>query len=405
MDRRGHEPLREPPPAGHVPALDGLRGLAILLVLAHHFNILNPAGPAERSLILLFDLGKHGVDLFFVLSGFLITGILLDTRGRPGWLGSFFARRALRIVPLYYALLVALLLVQPLWLARDPATLSASMRWSAEAADGPWYWLFASNILFAIREGFGLQGLDVTWSLAIEEQFYLAWAFLVLFLDRRAMIVACAALIAAGPLVRLVIGLTGGSWLDAYLLTPGRLDALAMGSLLAALYRSPDGAMRRRLPHLAGWVAAVAVSGLLFIQLGRGLNGFTLPGVVIGLTLVGALSAALLAATVELPPTSRWHGIIAHPVLRFFGRYSYGMYLLHMPVRNVVRGWLFPHTPHLTTAGALLFGQQALFALVATVVLCLVAVLVYHAWERPFLSLKRFVPRPQAPADVSNSPS
>ncbi|HEX7878877.1 MAG TPA: acyltransferase, partial [Candidatus Eisenbacteria bacterium] len=260
MDRRGDEPLKEPAGDVHVPALDGLRGLAILLVLAHHFNILNPAGPAERNLILLLDLGKHGVDLFFVLSGFLITGILLDTRGRPGWLGSFFARRALRIVPLYYALLTALLVVQPLLLARNPATLSASMRWSAEAADAPWYWLFTSNILFAIREGFGLHGLDVTWSLAIEEQFYLAWAFLVMFLDRRAMIVACTALIVLCPVIRLAIGLTGDSWLDAYLLTPGRLDALAMGSLLAALYRAPDESMRRRLPHLAGWVAAVAIS-------------------------------------------------------------------------------------------------------------------------------------------------
>jgi peptidoglycan/LPS O-acetylase OafA/YrhL len=151
-------------------------------------------------------------------------------------------------------------------------------------------------------------------------------------------------------------------------------------------------------------VAAVAISGLLLIQLGRGLNGFTLPGVVVGLSLVGGLSAALLVATLAAAPGSPLHRLFTHPVLRFFGRYSYGMYLLHMPVRNLVRGWLFPGGAPLTTAGATLFGQQALFAVVATLVLCLVAVAVYHGLERPFLALKRFVPRPQPPAP-SNSPS
>jgi len=410
VDRRGEKPLNRSPVAasegtpgrsspdihGHLPALDGLRGVAILLVLFHHFNILHPAGAAERAAINLMDLGKHGVDLFFVLSGFLITGILIDTRGRPGYLVSFFSRRVLRIIPLYYLVLTFLLVAWPWILARDPGSLPSAMRWSAESADGAWYYLFASNILFAIRESFGLQGLDVTWSLAIEEQFYLLWAILVGFLRGRALLVACALFVVAGPIVRAMIGFTGGTWLDAYLLTPGRLDALALGGLLAGLYRMPEIVSRERLQKLAAWVAAVSASALLLLQLGHWLNGFTAPGVILGLTFVAGLAAGGLVLCLETPSSSRLSRLVNSRALRFFGRYSYGIYLLHMPIRNVLRKVLDPENRYLVQSGPALFGSQLLFALIVTLAVSLAAWLIWHVFERPFLSLKRFVPRPQA---------
>lgn len=418
MDRRGIKALNRSPVApidgtdgtaapdihGHLPALDGLRGVAILMVLLHHFNILHPAGAVERAVINLLDLGKHGVDLFFVLSGFLITGILIDTRGRPGYLVSFFSRRILRIVPLYYLVLTFLLVVWPWILARDSATLPSAMRWSAESADGAWYYLFGSNILFATREAFGLQGLDVTWSLAIEEQFYLLWAVLVGFLRGRALLVACALFVAAGPIFRAMIGFSGGSWLDAYLLTPGRLDAMALGGLLAGLYRAPEIVSRERLRGLAAWVAAGSASGLLLLQLGHWLNGFTAPGVILGLTLVAGLAAGGLVLSVEAPAASRWGRIITNRTLRFFGRYSFGIYLLHMPIRNVLRKLVDPENRYLAQSGPALFGSQLLFAMIVTLAVSLAAWLIWHAFERPFLSLKRFVPRPQANGN-SNNPS
>ncbi|MDZ4805015.1 MAG: acyltransferase [Candidatus Eisenbacteria bacterium] len=389
---------------GHLPALDGLRGVAILLVLFHHFNILHPAGTVERAVINFLDLGKHGVDLFFVLSGFLITGILIDTRGRPGYLTSFFGRRVLRIVPLYYLVLTFLLVAWPAILASDPGNIGQAMRWSAEGADAAWYYLFASNILFSIREGFGLQGLDVTWSLAIEEQFYLLWAVLVGLLRGRALLVASATVVLASPIIRAAIGFSNGSWLDAYLLTPGRLDALALGGLLAGLYRAPDLVPRHRLRKAAAWLAAGSASGLVLMQLGQWLNGFTAPGVILGLTFVGGLAAGGLAICIEAPASSRLARIVTSRPLRFFGRYSYGMYLLHMPIRNALRKFLDPVSRYLDLSGPALFGNQLLFLAIAIGAVSLAAWLLWHAWERPFLSLKRFVPRPQ-PAGVSNNPS
>ncbi|TPW09503.1 MAG: hypothetical protein FD129_2185, partial [bacterium] len=216
---------------------------------------------------------------------------------------------------------------------------------------------------------------------------------------------ACALFVLAGPIVRAIVGLSGGgTWLDAYLLTPGRLDALALGGLLAGLYRAPEVVSRARLKNIAGWVAAATASGLMLLQLGHWLNGFTLPGVVLGLSLVAGLSAGGLALCIEAPATSPLARMAGSRFLRFFGRYSYGIYLLHQPIQYGLRKLMDPHNRHLTMSGISLFSWQLLFGVVALGVVTLAALVTWHLWEQPFLSLKRFVPRPQGPSG-SNNPS
>ena len=158
----------ELPSARHVPAADGVRGLAILVVLIHNAAWIN-AGTGSFLLKLTLAItstGWVGVQLFFVLSGYLITGILVDALGSPRYFRHFYIRRTLRIFPLYYAALLVALFVVP-QVAQVPA-------WAAAARQNQWwYWSYLSN--WGAPFGHGIAGLPHFWSLAVEEQFYLCW--------------------------------------------------------------------------------------------------------------------------------------------------------------------------------------------------------------------------------------
>ena len=189
------------PTAGrYVPALDGVRGVAILLVILFHHTLMRQQTPLDRVYASIARLGWSGVDLFFVLSGFLITGILCDAKGSPRSYRNFYVRRTLRIFPLYYAFVFFTLTIAPwLWPDTPLAEMArAEMRDTSEA----WSWLYLSNILFALKEGFGHPNLAVTWSLAIEEQFYLVWPLLVAGLGRHTLMWTCGGLMAVALAVR-----------------------------------------------------------------------------------------------------------------------------------------------------------------------------------------------------------
>jgi len=162
--------------AGFVPALDGLRGIAIILVMLHHFTYYRPTSGIDEQIVSVLIFFWTGVDLFFVLSGFLITGILLDTRGNERYFTSFYARRILRIFPLYYLILFLALVVLP----KFPAVHTVLIGQDASVDLPPqWpYWLYLTNFSIADR-GWVHGWVDVAWSLAIEEQFYLIWPLVV----------------------------------------------------------------------------------------------------------------------------------------------------------------------------------------------------------------------------------
>src|SRR4051812_42732359 len=215
----------------HIPALDGLRGLAIILVLLFHFT---PEGigatSAEKVLRSVASLGWCGVDLFFVLSGFLITGILYDAKGSPHFFRDFYMRRVLRIFPLYYGVLFLVFIVVPLL---HPLTRASDQQF---IHNQHWLWLYMANIPQALTNAWPLKtgwvNLNHFWSLAIEEHFYLIWPALVFLLQRRTLMRICTACIITALILRC---LTYFLWNDtaAYVLTPCRMDELAMGALVA----------------------------------------------------------------------------------------------------------------------------------------------------------------------------
>jgi peptidoglycan/LPS O-acetylase OafA/YrhL len=220
------------PSARHVHALDGVRGLAILAVMFHHFRfILEPIHRSQRWLLLLFDGGWCGVEIFFVLSGFLITGILLDTTNSPRFFKTFYARRFLRIFPLYFAYLGVVFLFLNRW-------------WLSHFGFNPWahvqawqYLLYVEN--FKVPTMFNDLFLGHLWSLAVEEQFYLVWPLVVAFLPRNLVGWTTLVLITAAVVHRFQFA--GKSLAMSFLLntsTWASLDSLALGALAAILLRS-----------------------------------------------------------------------------------------------------------------------------------------------------------------------
>ena len=277
--------------AGRMGQLDALRAFAVGAVMLHHFY---PTNFLSEN----FPVGSAGLYLFFVLSGFLITGLLLrgDRSGR--FIGEFYFRRALRLLPLYYLVVIALLLV-----SRDAA------------AHWPCYTFQIMNFCVTAQSRWGPAGHF--WSLAAEEQFYLLWPFAVLFLSRRTLVTLCWALIVLAPLYRAIATyLTHGIYVDTLL--TGVVDCLAAGALLAlAPSAFPERAMLR---------LGLLGCGLAFLVLRTG--GDSVATAALMPTFLLPLLCWLVAGASR--GFQRGLGtVLSHPILRYIGRISYGMYVIH----------------------------------------------------------------------------
>ncbi|MHB1328106.1 MAG: acyltransferase family protein, partial [Gemmatimonadales bacterium] len=214
---------------GRIRSIDGLRGLAVLVVMLLHFNLMRPANAGEMAFVQLLGTGWIGVDLFFLVSGFLITGILWEARGSDGYFWRFYTRRTLRIFPLYYAFLFGLLVVLPMFMSQYAAEHATHDR-------RIWLWTYLSNILMA-RDGWEGMPSHTThlWSLAIEEQFYLIWPLVVYLLRYRGLVITCLTILGLSPLIRAGLDHALPDGVAAYTLLPARLDGLALGALLALI--------------------------------------------------------------------------------------------------------------------------------------------------------------------------
>jgi peptidoglycan/LPS O-acetylase OafA/YrhL len=390
---KGPAPLPEEPvwrPGAHVPALDGLRGVAIACVMLYHQTLIGESPSAlDRAFAWLPLGGWAGVDLFFVLSGFLITGILLDSRGEPGYYRSFYARRALRILPLYYAVAAFSFLVLP-HLGHPRAE-----RFAAVAADQGWYWLLLSNVPIALAGAFRHGVMDVSWSLAIEEQFYLAWPLVVAWVPRRRLAGLCAALAALSLLWRTGALLLGAGPVAVLVLTPGRLDGLAVGALVAVAARSPGGLARLRA--WSGPAALGAAAVLAAVAAGGGLDPLRPAMQTAGYSAFVVLAGALLVNTLAAPRGSALARTLERAPLVALGRYSYALYLFHLPVRAAIRDALLARGWPLTVAGSYLPAQLAFYA-VATAATLALAWASWHLLEKRFLALRRFAGGAPLPA-------
>lgn len=382
-------PLQQPVPrsAVHIPALDGLRGLAILLVLAAHF-----AGPeryTKSGLIYsrLVGAGWTGVDLFFVLSGFLITGILYDSKEGPDYFRNFYIRRALRIFPLYYGMLFCYFILVP----HLKHNISPGYRQILSIQ--PWCWLYGTNILMAIRNAWCFDATGVHlghfWSLAVEEHFYLVWPVLVFTLRRRMMMWVCAAAIVFALAFRVAIWWAGVPALASYVATPCRIDALAMGGLIALLSRNPrQGLHRYRGVVLHGTLILGVVLVMMLLWM-RGL-WWEHPVVrTVGFTIIAAFYACFLSLIVLAPSGTVLASCFSNQAMRTLGRYSYGLYVLHVPVSVAVGKYvqqaIDPYV-HVYIANRIIFS-------VVMMVICLAAAAAsFYLVEAHFLRLKRFFP-------------
>lgn len=375
--------------AGRLPALDGVRGVAILLVMFHHMTVLKPKSPSETLLYNWSLFGPHGVDLFFVLSGFLITGILLDTRRDRRFFRNFYVRRTLRIFPLFYAIAAFSFWVLPNLMSRFPQYAHKLERFSVVSNSWPWYFLYCSNYVIASNNGYKHGILDVSWSLSIEEQYYLAWAICVFFISPRVLRWVCAITIAALPLLRITLMHFGVSPLQIYVLTPTRLDAVMWGSLIAIVVRERESFHR----FLDRWLRpAAAVCALIILAafipgkwdyMGTAELGF-------GYTAVAIACAGLLWQVFYSP--AFLGGVFNSRFLRFFGTYSYSLYLFHLPMRAVIRDTLFGDSQFRLISSNAIPGQLV-FYVVATLAVIPLSLLSWYCFESPILKLKsRFAP-------------
>jgi peptidoglycan/LPS O-acetylase OafA/YrhL len=283
----------------HIPALDGLRGIAVMLVFAFH-----SLGPLLTQWGLIAYMGWLGVDLFFVLSGFLITSILLRARETENYYRVFYARRALRILPLYYLVMVISLLT-----THDHYSFRAQI----------WFWLNVSNLATAFNPML-IPWLSHYWSLAVEEQFYLIWPAVVRRVSPAALFNLCIFVIVTLLVVRNVPAVEALSlhWDNLlYRFTPFRIDSLCGGAMLAiVVYRRPNIA-KLRTPLRITCLTSAAL--FLWIAHHDLLPQFGYTVVVLGFT-------SLVGLTLCPGILSR---VLSIPVLTTTGRYSYCIYLIH----------------------------------------------------------------------------
>lgn len=292
------------PTSRRIVALDGLRAIAVLMVFLHH--ALNAP---------LF----MGVDLFFVISGFLITGILLERKSRgQSYFGHFYARRSRRILPPYLLLLLV-------------SSLLFGIGWIAH---WQWYAFFAVNIGASIGN-IGHESLNVLWSLAVEEQFYLVWPFVVLLASERALVWIAVAGIVIAPVLRFAATPSFNTFLPIYYLTPFRMDLLCAGALMAVLLRRDARALQRLIiPAVLGIIGSLGALGYLYltVPLFRTINQ-PWPNVLLySLTLIACTSAVLIA--IESRGLAK--RLLCHPTLVYIGTISYTVYLIHMSSLYVV---------------------------------------------------------------------
>jgi len=375
---------------GHQPGLDGVRGVAILMVMALHF-----VGDRTTTQTALQDLvakaaayGLLGVDLFFVLSGFLITGILLTSKSEPNYFRNFYARRTLRIFPLYYGVLAVLFLLLPLVVPLSPLFEHARERQI-------WLWTYLTNFYVAYTGSWAsLTYVTHFWSLAIEEHFYLLWPLVVFLLPRPTLERVCLGVIAAGLALRIALALAGVSEISISVLTPCRVDTLCVGAYLAILAQREGGPamlLGRCRKAAFGFGAAIIVVSALGVLTQLGLPVLHQVRNSLFAFFFGAVTLWSLRPGTELVPR-----LFRNGVLRFFGKYSYGIYVYH-----ALLTWYFRESGvdarldaffgnHWLTMGARLAIGVSLSVTIA--------VLSYELYEKRFLALKRFFEAKPAPA-------
>ena len=316
-----------------------------------------------------------GVDLFFALSGFLITGILVDTLGSQEYLRNFYVRRFLRIFPLYYAVLLlagltSLLMYGSAGLWRMMLPLAVYLQ-----NTGLWTPLDHYNIAPFTLNHF--------WSLAVEEQFYMVWPLLVFWIRDRARLFRLALALSVCALVlRVYLSGRGVSPWFLYSFTACRADALLLGGSLALLFRSDKPPVAAAVRRYAPWCGLLAFAAVLAVSFrADGLDWYGDARLhTYGFTLLAIAACGLLATTQGDAPR-----VLSQPWLRFLGKYSYGLYVLHRlftaSLIHALHHWLLPFLRSDSVSGMAAWVLAWAFTLGLTMAS-------FRWFESPFLRLK-----------------
>ncbi len=346
----------------HLRSLDVIRGVAILMVVIWHYLPRDCSTPSY--LVYSTRLFWSGVDLFFVLSGFLISSILLENVQKRNYFQVFYARRSARILPLYVLVLIGFYCV-----------LSINPRGFQEAFNDRLpifaYLTFTQNLFYGFRQGFGDPWLDVTWSLAVEEQFYLFLSLLILKISRRNLAIVSVILILLAPVLRFF-----SSQYVAYVFPFHRADTLMLGVLLALLWSSESGkTFLVRNIGLFRWlfIALLLIAGYLtFID--------TEVGDAIGHFWLALLYGDVLVLGLVLN-NEHTRSFLGDKFVEWLGLRSYGIYLLHKPIQLLTTYLLL-----------IIFRERFDQWIVITISLCLLltsAEISYRFFEKPIIELGR----------------
>ena len=349
--------------------MDGLRGIAILLVVFYH----------NFGFVKYFFFGWLGVDLFFVLSGFLITDILLKTVNKPGYFKNFYAKRVLRIFPLYYLSLIIFLLILPR-INEFPLDLSfyVEHQW--------WFWTYLQNwFLIFYDVGYTTTAIQHYWSLAVEEQFYIVWP-LVIFLIRKPKIL----LAITGILLVAVIGTRLYMWtiqikdLNYFgLYTYTRIDGICIGSMLGILQYMRSPFIKK---YFTGLILLLAAMNFIFYFINKQYD-FTFPYLaIVGYTTFAVLFAIIVHEVIQ-GENRLLNFLLNIKPLKFFGRISYGLYIFHWPVYLILYAWLEEKIRGMTT-----FSDTVLTIIVSiglSIIGILISIISYYTFERYFLKKKK----------------
>jgi peptidoglycan/LPS O-acetylase OafA/YrhL len=360
------------PPSRFIPQLDGTRGIAILLVMGQH----------SFGFLPVFTFGWAGIDLFFVLSGYLITSRLLAKHREPGYFSSFYRNRALRILPLYYGFLIVFF-AGIHFLARKenlPLLSYYTIHWKS-------FFIFTENWTFIIYGAPLATNLLHFWTLAVEEQFYLVWPVVVYILaSHRSRMRVFLAIPPIVMLIRMAIFSThphNGNGINVYFNTLCRADSLVIGALLSELHHAKVRIPARLVNFLLLLsIAVIAISLFLF-----GKFGWT--GAFFG-TIGNTFTAIVWACTMHKSITSSnsfTARFFSAGILRFFGKISYGLYVLHYPIQLLLHNRLYDwELVHLHWSGMAL---QALAGTGCLLISVLLSTLSFRYYESFFLRLKK----------------
>lgn len=394
MERQ--QPLAVADRKQRVPELDGIRGLAILLVLIFHYITQEGVKATGAFTVLqrVVAIGWTGVDLFFVLSGFLIGGILMDVRSSDSYFKTFYVRRFFRIVPIYYAWVV--LYIAAVAIMGDRITRLSNSGVPPPLGFGVYeYFFFLQNIKGQSFAGIAGAWFGHLWSLAVEEQFYLIAPFLVRFASPKSLTRILVAVIATVPLLRVfLLGVMHVPTSYVSVLMPCRADALAMGMLIAVLYRTEKFSQwLREHPSLLSMAFALLAAGVVGLWL------FSPQSSTLGMQTIGYTWMSLFYATLLLLAIVHPKGFVASFTrigwLRKLGVVSYCVYIIHLAVNVVLHAWLLHSSPRISTPkGAAVTGLASILAYAA-------ARLSWVLWERPLQGVgHRFKYSSTEPSDI-----